>query len=105
MTDITKCSGQIEDLNCPYKENCYRDTAKADVYQSYFIGLPLINGKCDAYWSKDGEKIHNKTKTNDDSKLLPSLFPLPLKEKYTRWQRIKILFRKILSVSLKQIKK
>ena len=62
MTDITKCYGQIEELNCPYKENCYRFTAKADeLYQSYFIGLPLKNNKCDHYWGKDGEKIWNKT--------------------------------------------
>ena len=59
--DICKCKGQIGAINCPYKENCYRFTAKADeLYQSYFIELPLINGKCDHYWGKDGEKIWNK---------------------------------------------
>jgi hypothetical protein len=59
--DITKCLGEIEELNCPYKENCYRFTAKADeLYQSYFVELPLKNNKCDHYWGKDGEKIWNK---------------------------------------------
>lgn len=61
MPDITKCHGQIKELNCHYKENCYRFTAKADKYgQSYFIELPLKNNKCDHYWGKDGEKIWNK---------------------------------------------
>jgi len=58
--DICKCKGQIGEVNCPYKENCYRFTAKADAYQSYFIELPLKNNKCDHYWGKDGEKIWNK---------------------------------------------
>lgn len=61
MTDITKCHGQIGATDCPYKENCYRYTAKADKYgQSYFIELPLKDGKCDHYWGKDGDKIWNK---------------------------------------------
>ena len=61
MTDICKCKGEDGKIICPYKENCYRFTAKADeLYQSYFIGLPLKNGKCDHYWGKDGEKIWNK---------------------------------------------
>jgi hypothetical protein len=63
--DITKCLGEIEELNCPYKENCYRFTAKADeLYQSYFVELPLKNNKCDHYWGKDGEKIWNNLKEN-----------------------------------------
>jgi hypothetical protein len=58
MADITKCEGQIGIINCPHKENCYRFTAKADeLYQSYFIELPIIKGKCDHYWGDDGEKI------------------------------------------------
>jgi hypothetical protein len=61
MADICMCPGEIEELNCPYKENCYRFTAKADKYgQSYFMELPLKNNKCDHYWGKDGEKIWNK---------------------------------------------
>ena len=63
--DITKCHGQTGATNCPYKENCYRFTAKADEYaQSYFIELPLKNNKCDHYWGKNGEKIWNKINNN-----------------------------------------
>jgi hypothetical protein len=59
--DITKCLGQIKAIDCPYKEKCYRFTAKEDeLYQSYFMELPLKDGKCDHYWGKNGEKIWNK---------------------------------------------
>jgi hypothetical protein len=60
MTDICKCKGEIGAIICPYKENCYRFTAKASDYQSYFMELPLKDEKCDHYWGKDGEKIWNK---------------------------------------------
>jgi len=64
MVDIAKCEGQKGLIHCPYKENCYRFTAKADeLYQSYFMELPLKNGKCDHYWGKDGEKIWNKVES------------------------------------------
>lgn len=49
MTDIAKCEGQKGLINCPYKDNCYRFTAKASDYQSYFMELPLKDGKCDYY--------------------------------------------------------
>ena len=63
MADICKCLGQIGELNCPYKENCYRYTAKADEYgQSYFMELPLKNNKCDHYWGSGGESIWNEQK-------------------------------------------
>ena len=65
MTDITKCLGEKDKIVCPYKENCYRFTAKADeLYQSYFVELPLKDNKCDHYWGKDGEKIWNNLKEN-----------------------------------------
>lgn len=68
MTDITKCWGEKEEINCPYKESCYRYTAKADKYgQSYFMELPLKNNKCDHYWGNDGEDIWNKTETDDNT--------------------------------------
>jgi hypothetical protein len=61
MTDICKCKGEIGAIICPYKEKCYRFTAKEDeLYQSYFMELPLKDGKCDHYWGKDGEKMWNK---------------------------------------------
>jgi len=64
MADITKCFGEKEEINCPYKENCYRFTAKSDKYgQSYFMELPLKDGKCDHYWGKGGEKIWNKVES------------------------------------------
>jgi len=59
MTDITKCKGQIGAIDCPYKEKCYRFTAKASDYQSYFMELPLKDDKCDHYWGDDGESIWN----------------------------------------------
>ena len=57
--DITKCSGQ----NCPVKEKCYRFTAPASQYQSYFVIPPIKTteeGKldCEHYWGK-GEPFKN----------------------------------------------
>ena len=46
MPDITKCSG----TGCPYKEFCYRYTAKASEYQSYFMNPPIEKGVCDNFW-------------------------------------------------------
>ena len=55
--DITMCKGSIGAIDCPYKNQCFRYTAKADEYQSYFMELPLKNGKCDHYWGDGGEAI------------------------------------------------
>jgi hypothetical protein len=64
MADICMCPGEKDKIVCPYKENCYRFTAKADKYaQSYFMELPLKDNKCDHYWGKDGEKIWNKVES------------------------------------------
>ena len=57
--DICMCKGSIGAIDCPYKENCYRFTAKADEYQSYFMELPLKDDKCDHYWGDGGEAIWN----------------------------------------------
>ena len=59
MSDITKCLG----TNCPHKDGCYRFTAHADEYQSYFVDPPIKDGKCDYYCGKNGEDIWNKTET------------------------------------------
>jgi hypothetical protein len=67
MPDITMCWGQKGAIDCPYKERCFRYTAKADEYQSYFIDLPLKDGKCEHYWGTDGEDIWNKTETDDNT--------------------------------------
>lgn len=63
MADICKCFGQIGAIDCPYKEKCYRYTAKASDYQSYFMELPLKNDKCDHYWGDGGEAIWNPKST------------------------------------------
>lgn len=62
MSDITKCKG----TDCPHKENCYRFTAPADIYQSFFVDPPIKDGKCDYYWGKNAEDIWNKIKTPKD---------------------------------------
>ena len=51
--DITKCHG----VGCPIRENCFRYTAKADEYQSYFVDSPIKDGKCDMYW---GARVHDE---------------------------------------------
>jgi hypothetical protein len=54
MPDITMCLG----TNCPYKESCYRFTAKPSEYmQSYFMKPPIKDGKCDMYWGDLSESI------------------------------------------------
>jgi hypothetical protein len=63
MADITKCFGEEDEIICPYRDQCFRFTAKADQYQSYFQGMPLKNDKCDHYWGNNGEDIWNKTET------------------------------------------
>ena len=46
MSDITKCSGN----DCPLNSTCYRYTAPTGMYQSFFVGIPIKNGKCEYYW-------------------------------------------------------
>jgi DnaJ-class molecular chaperone len=53
MPDITMCSG----IDCPYKDSCYRYTAKPSEYQSYFVDPPIKNDKCDSYWGDNAESI------------------------------------------------
>ena len=62
MAAITKCAGQEGGIICPYREKCYRFTAKADEYQSYFKGIPLKDNKCDLYWGDNNENIWNQLK-------------------------------------------
>jgi hypothetical protein len=54
MADITKCKGD----GCPIKEKCYRFTAIADEYQSYFGNPPIKDGKCDMYWEARVHQQH-----------------------------------------------
>ena len=53
MPDITMCTGE----ECPKKQMCYRHTAKASDYQSFFMTPPIKDGQCDHYW---------ETKSNQD---------------------------------------
>lgn len=46
--------------DCPYKEQCYRFTAKPDEYQYYFSTPPIQDGKCDHYWGENAEFIWNQ---------------------------------------------
>lgn len=48
MSDITLCEG----FTCPFKDKCYRYTAKRDpLIQSYFSGEPRNeDGTCDFYY-------------------------------------------------------
>jgi len=62
MTDITKCKGSVGAINCPVKEKCYRFTAKADEYQSYFVDAPIKDGKCEYYWGENADNIFNQLK-------------------------------------------
>jgi hypothetical protein len=58
MSDITMCPG----TDCPYKETCYRYTAKPSDWQSYFSVPPIKDGKCDMYWGDNAEAIFNQLK-------------------------------------------
>ena len=59
MPDITMCVG----TNCPYKESCYRHTAKpSEFWQSYFMEPPIKDGKCDMYWGDLSETIWGQLK-------------------------------------------
>ncbi len=58
MPDITMCPG----TNCPYKETCYRYTAKPSDCQSWFMEAPIKEGKCDVYWGDNAEAIFNQLK-------------------------------------------
>jgi hypothetical protein len=49
MTDITKCTGE----GCPLKETCYRFTSETGMYQSFFFGVPIKNGKCEYHWLRN----------------------------------------------------
>ena len=57
--DITMCMG----TDCPYKEKCYRYTAKSNEYrQSFFSVAPIKEGKCGYYWGDHAEDIWSQLK-------------------------------------------
>lgn len=45
MPDITMCKGE----GCEAKNTCHRFTAIPSMRQSYFMGSPIENGRCDYY--------------------------------------------------------
>lgn len=49
--DICKCTGE----GCQKKQSCYRYTAEASYYQSYFETPPNKDGQCDHYWKVSEE--------------------------------------------------
>ena len=59
MPDITMCLG----TKCPYKESCYRFTAKPSEYmQSYFMKPPIKDGKCEMYWGDNAQSVWSQLK-------------------------------------------
>ena len=58
MADIDMCPG----TDCPYKETCYRYTAKPNDYQWRFSNAPIKDGKCDMYWGDNAEIIFKQLK-------------------------------------------
>jgi len=55
MPDIAMCTGD----ECQKKQMCYRYTAKASDYQSYFMTPPVKeDGTCEYFWNN--EKYNNK---------------------------------------------
>jgi hypothetical protein len=52
MADIDMCPG----TDCPYKETCYRFTAKPNDHQ-WYLEPPIKDGKCDMYWGDLSEAI------------------------------------------------
>jgi hypothetical protein len=57
--DITMCVG----IGCPYKEKCYRYSAKpSEFLQSWFMETPIKDGKCDMFWGDNAEAVWNQLK-------------------------------------------
>ena len=49
MSDITMCSGE----GCDMKLDCYRHTANQSFWQSWFMEVPIKDGKCDMFWGNE----------------------------------------------------
>jgi hypothetical protein len=58
MSDITKCSG----AGCDLKDTCYRYTAPASMWQSFFMKPPIDNGKCKMYWGETAQSVYDQLK-------------------------------------------
>jgi hypothetical protein len=58
MSDITMCSG----LGCDLKDECYRHTANQSFWQSWFMEVPIKDGKCDMFWDNEAEESYDDLK-------------------------------------------
>lgn len=69
MPDITMCRGD----GCPKKQSCYRYTAKASDYQSFFMTPPVKDGECDHYWEDEPKELMriSGSKVYIDGNLVP----------------------------------
>lgn len=69
MPDITMCRGD----ECPRKQSCYRYTAKASDYQSFFMTPPVKDGECDHYWEDEPKELMriSGSKVYIDGNLVP----------------------------------
>jgi hypothetical protein len=48
---------------CPYKEKCYRYTAKPSEFrQSWFMEVPIKDGECEMFWGENAEAVWNQLK-------------------------------------------
>lgn len=56
MADITMCKG----TGCPHKELCYRYIAPESDLQSYFLDVPVKDGKCDFFWGENAQSVWNQ---------------------------------------------
>lgn len=55
--DICKCTGE----NCPFRNNCFRFTAREDYWQSYAsFSVDPETGICDDYWPIHEEETKTK---------------------------------------------
>lgn len=66
MPDICLCNG----TGCPFKDTCYRFTAKPDeLSQSYFVEVPW-NGKDCIYFMPSIPSVSSKELTLEEAKML-----------------------------------
>jgi hypothetical protein len=58
MSDITMCKG----TGCPFKEGCFRYTAKPSEYQWFFKTPPFKEDTCEMYWGDLQSEIWQQIK-------------------------------------------
>ena len=65
MTDIAKCSGELNGKVCPLRWNCFRWTAPAGERQSWLVPTK-IGRECSHYWRLDDDVPYD-----EDEKVKP----------------------------------